>query len=123
MASDEREFYVLEEYPSRNDNHAHSPDETPTPILAATVHEDAQKTHDAEVLQRIGKPDMLRRFFSSVLAIWSFATTLSVSWQNVIFLASLALANGGRAGLVWDNLVVGLFMTLFYHTIKEKIAM
>lgn len=81
------------------------------------------KNRDAERLRQLGKADLLNRVLAKSTALFGLASTVSISWQNQVLLASLALSNGGRAGFVWGSLVVFVFMTVVYQSFREKAAM
>ena len=64
-----------------------------------------------------------RRHDFRMKGVVGLATLVVVSWQNMVFLCSLALTNGGRAGFFWSTIVVFPIMFVVYFGFSEKAAM
>ncbi|TKA68779.1 hypothetical protein B0A55_09569 [Friedmanniomyces simplex] len=62
----------------------------------------------------------LTRRFVSAKAVIALASTVVVSWQNQLFLAPIALANGCLAGYFWTSLIVFPAMHVVYIGLREK---
>lgn len=68
------------------------------------------------------KTQQLQRNFKLV-SMLGFSAILMCSWESLLSGLSIALANGGTAGLVWTWLMVWMGFTLIYLSMAEMGSM
>ncbi|KAK0927961.1 hypothetical protein LTR29_017525 [Friedmanniomyces endolithicus] len=54
-------------------------------------------------------------------AVWSFASTVVITWQIMLFLSPIALSSGGLTGFFWSSVVVFVAMFVVYIGLREKV--
>ncbi|KAK1021422.1 hypothetical protein LTS16_026523 [Friedmanniomyces endolithicus] len=79
-------------------------------------------TTDAKRMAELGRrPDIaLPRRLVHRQAVIGLASTVVITWQNMLFLAAIALSTGGLAGYFWTSLVVFTAMHVVYIGFREK---
>ncbi|TKA70452.1 hypothetical protein B0A55_10468 [Friedmanniomyces simplex] len=79
-------------------------------------------TTDAKRMEELGRrPEMaLPRRLVHRQAVIGLASTVVITWQNMLFLASIALSTGGLAGFFWTSLAVFTAMHVVYIGFREK---
>ncbi|KAK5691684.1 choline transporter, partial [Elasticomyces elasticus] len=79
-------------------------------------------TMDAKRMVELGRrPDMaLPRRLVHKQAVIGLASTVVITWQNMLFLAAIALSTGGLAGFFWTSLGVFAAMHVVYIGFGEK---
>ncbi|KAK3616878.1 hypothetical protein LTR56_025670 [Elasticomyces elasticus] len=77
---------------------------------------------DAKRMEELGRrPEVaLPRRLVHRKAIVGLASTVVVTWQNMLFLAAIALSTGGLAGYFWASLAVFAAMYVVYIGLREK---
>ncbi|EGX88450.1 amino acid permease, putative [Cordyceps militaris CM01] len=85
------------------------------------VREDLEKygnEHDRRDMARMGKIQEMRRNFKS-LTVLGFCAILMCSWESLLSTASLALTNGGSAGLIYTWLMAWAGFNAVYASMAE----
>ncbi|TKA68251.1 hypothetical protein B0A55_09935 [Friedmanniomyces simplex] len=79
-------------------------------------------TTDAKRMEELGRrPEIaLPRRLVHRKAVIGLASTVVITWQNMLFLAAIALSTGGLAGYFWISLVVFAAMYVVYIGLREK---
>ncbi|KAK5731798.1 hypothetical protein LTS12_027217, partial [Elasticomyces elasticus] len=77
---------------------------------------------DAKRMEELGRrPEVaLPRRLVHRKAIVGLASTVVVTWQNMLFLAAIALSTGCLAGYFWASLAVFAAMYVVYIGLREK---
>ncbi|TKA73157.1 hypothetical protein B0A55_10844, partial [Friedmanniomyces simplex] len=77
---------------------------------------------DAKRLEELGRrPKIaLPRRLVHRQAVIGLASTVVITWQNMLFLAAIALSTGGLAGYFWMSLAVFAAMYVVYIGLREK---
>lgn len=85
-----------------------------------THHEKANRgtAHDEQMMQVMGKKQVLNRNFRFISTL-GFACTLMSTWEIELASSLFGLLNGGRAGLVWGYLVCWVGYCLVFASIAE----
>ncbi|KAF2159782.1 hypothetical protein M409DRAFT_70827 [Zasmidium cellare ATCC 36951] len=78
--------------------------------------------NDLRDLARMGKTQQLQRNFRLV-TMFGFSAILMCSWESLLSTLSIALQNGGTAGLIWTWLIVWIGFTAVYMSMAEMGSM
>ncbi|KAK0771020.1 hypothetical protein LTR33_011330 [Friedmanniomyces endolithicus] len=73
--------------------------------LSEPENGDAADTKRMEELGRMPKIPLTRRLVHRQ-AVWGLASTVVITWQNMLFLSAIALSSGGLAGFLWSSVIV-----------------
>lgn len=79
----------------------------------------AADTKRMEELSRKPSTPLERRFVHGK-AVWGLASTVVITWQNMVLLSPIALLSGGLAGFFWASIVVFAAMWVVYIGLREK---
>ena len=107
------ESFSVQESPLDNSNHNDS-----TFILEKYQGTDYDQ-HDMRVL---GKKQVLRRQFGFSTML-SFASTVMVAWEFVLFTSPFTLQDGGKGGVFWGLIICPFVMTPIYASLAEVASM
>ncbi|EME41161.1 hypothetical protein DOTSEDRAFT_135799 [Dothistroma septosporum NZE10] len=78
--------------------------------------------NDQRDMARMGKTQVLQRNFKLV-TMFGFSAILMCSWESQLSSLSIALQNGGTAGLIWTWLVAWIGFTAVYASMAEMGSM
>ncbi len=87
--------------------------------LSEPENGDAADTKRMEELGRMPKIPLTRRLVHRQ-AVWGLASTVVITWQNMLFLSAIALSSGGLAGFLWSSVIVFVAMFVVYIGLREK---
>ncbi|KAK1809215.1 hypothetical protein LTR12_016430 [Friedmanniomyces endolithicus] len=77
---------------------------------------------DTKRMEELGRKPWtpLERRFVHGKAVWGLASTVVITWQNMVLLSPIALLSGGLAGFFWASIVVFAAMWVVYIGLREK---
>ncbi|KAK0302552.1 hypothetical protein LTR01_008688 [Friedmanniomyces endolithicus] len=79
----------------------------------------AADTKRMEELGRKPKVALTRRLVHRQ-AVWGLASTVVITWQNMLFLSPIALSSSGLAGFFWSSVIAFVAMFVVYIGLREK---
>ncbi|KAK1809999.1 hypothetical protein LTR12_015643 [Friedmanniomyces endolithicus] len=87
--------------------------------LSEPENGNAADTRRMEEMGRKPKIPLTRRLVHRQ-AVWGLASTVVITWQNMLFLSAIALSSGGLAGFLWSSVIVFVAMFVVYIGLREK---
>ncbi|KAK0886716.1 hypothetical protein LTR02_017889 [Friedmanniomyces endolithicus] len=87
--------------------------------LSEPENGNAADTNRMEEMGRKPKIPLTRRLVHRQ-AVWGLASTVVITWQNMLFLSAIALSSGGLAGFLWSSVIVFVAMFVVYIGLREK---
>ncbi|TKA25627.1 hypothetical protein B0A54_17421, partial [Friedmanniomyces endolithicus] len=77
---------------------------------------------DVKRMEELGREPKiaLTRLLVHRQAVWVLASTVVITWQNMLFLSAILLSSGGLTGFFWWSVIVFVAMYVVYIGFREK---